>query len=116
MLTGLVGVGYRVPMVSLAGFGGRAEEIWALLRSSDPKLATVEELALMAQSGWAADSARRCVESLLNQQKRKREGIDPALASERRRAISIAAVSLLLFVALLVPIAEYSRGEASTVC
>lgn len=98
-------------MVSLAGFGGRAGEIWALLRSSDYKLATGEELAIMAQPGWTADSARRCVETLLNQQERKREGIDPALANERQRAIIIAMVSLCCFVALLVPIAEYSRGE-----
>jgi hypothetical protein len=112
LIAGLVGVGYRVPMLSLAGFGGRAEEIWALLRSSDHKLATPSELALMAQPGWTADSARRCVEALLNQQKRKREGIDPGLGSERKRVITIAVVALLLFVGLLVPVAEYSRGDS----
>jgi hypothetical protein len=112
LIAGLVGVGYRVPILSLAGFGGRAEEIWALLRSSDHKLATPEELALMAQPGWTADSARRYVEVLLSQEKRKREGIDPAMGSERKRIITIAMVSLLLFIALLVPVAEYSRGES----
>ena len=62
LIAGLVGVGYRVPILSLAGFGGRAEEIWALLRSSDHKLAAQEELSLMAQPGWTVDSGHRCVE------------------------------------------------------
>ena len=111
LIAGLVGVGYRVPTVSLAGFGGRAQEIWALLRSSDNKLATPEELSLMAQPGWNADSARRCVGTLLNQRKRKQQGVDPTLAREHRRVIAIAALALSFFVALLVAIAEYSRGE-----
>ena len=111
LIAGLVGVGYRVPTVSLAGFGGRAQEIWALLRSSEHKLATPEELNLMAQPGWNADSARRCVGTLLNQRKRKQQGVDPTLAREHRRVIAIAALALSFFVALLVAIAEYSRGE-----
>jgi len=112
LIAGLVGVGYRVPIISLAGFGGRAQEIWALLRSSDHKLAAQEELNLMSEPGWAADSAQRCVQALLNQRKRKQEGTDPALASERKRVTTLAIVALVLFVALLVPISEYSRGQS----
>lgn len=112
LISGMVGVGYRVPILSMAAFGGKAEEIWAVLRSSDHKLATQQELNLMAEPGWSADSAQRCVEALLSQYQRKQEGRDPALANESKRVTAIAAVSLLAFVALLAPVAEYSRGQS----
>lgn len=112
-IAGLVGVGHRIPTVPLAGFGGAAQEIWALLKSSDIRLATAEELSLMAKP-WNTDSAHQCVENLLKQLRREREGIDPALTRERRRVAAIASVALLLFLAILAPVAEYSRGETLT--
>ena len=51
---------------------------------------------------------------LLNQGRRKQEGTDPALASERKRVTVVATIALVAFLALLVPIAEYSRGQSLT--
>jgi hypothetical protein len=96
----------------LRALAGEPKSSGRLLRSGDHKLATPDELNLMAQPGWDSSSARRLVEVLLNQRKRKQEGVDPMVASEHKRVTAIAALALLLFAALLLPVAEYSRGES----
>ena len=110
-IASLVGIGYRTPIVALAAFGGKAKEIWAVLKSSDNRLATAAEMNHMAQPGWAADSARRCVDMLLAQRARKEEGIALVFARERKRVSVLAASVFLSFLAILVVMAHLSRSE-----
>jgi hypothetical protein len=80
LIAGLVGISYKLPMLSFPYFGGKAQEIWELLRSSNDRLATLEECGFMAQPEWRSDSARRSVEILIDQIKRK----SPADSAERK--------------------------------
>jgi hypothetical protein len=111
-ISGLVGIGHRTPIVALPAFGGKAKEIWSLLTTGDNPLSTRAELSLMAQPGWADDSAQRCVDVLLEQQRRKEAGAVPGWLGESRRVSIVAAVVLAAFLALLWVLAQFSRGPS----
>jgi hypothetical protein len=83
LFAGIYFVMNRRPALVLAGFGGSAGEVWKYL-SESPSFAEKKELDLMAQETWTAESARLCVESLINQRARR------AAEAERRRQAELA--------------------------
>jgi hypothetical protein len=65
MIAGVVAMGYRKPIVTIASFGGYAKKIWELLPVQQ-ELLTAEEVYLMADQ-WRPESAKRYVEILIRQ-------------------------------------------------
>jgi hypothetical protein len=70
LITGLIALMYRIPLVSIATFGGSAETVWQI---SADRLATDEESQVMSRPRWEEDSARRLIEILGDQSDRLRE-------------------------------------------
>jgi hypothetical protein len=68
-ITGQLAIGMRMPILSLAVFGGAAAKVWETL-SPGVDLPNRDEINLMARS-WAADSAAACVRALLAQHRRR---------------------------------------------
>jgi hypothetical protein len=89
LVTGLIALAYRIPLVALGSFGGNAEKVWdGIVAERD--LATTDEKTAMARA-WAPDSAHRMTEVLTRQiAARKTEG----RTHERGRV----AIAVLLFV------------------
>ena len=65
MIAGVVAMGYRKPIVTIATFGGYTKKIWELLPVQQ-KLLTAEEIYVMAEQ-WRQESAKRYVEILIKQ-------------------------------------------------
>jgi hypothetical protein len=115
-VTGLIATGSKTPMISLAGLGGAAESVLEYLRQERHSIANEAELNLMAQRAWTASSATHCVDALLDQAERKRTINDQTelLKSEKKRARGLtilAVVGSLLFVAVLLAIAEAMHSD-----
>lgn len=110
-IAGLIAIGARTPLLTLAGFGGAAEEILESLRSDRHSIATEDELNLMAQGDWTDNSAARCINALLMQADRRlaQEKQAEILESERIRTRDLTILAMtgaVLFVAVLLAMAE----------
>jgi hypothetical protein len=65
LILGLMALANRMPIVSVACFGGNAEEIWTL--SKDKPWITSKDWNEMGSDGWADEMAEPLVESFTNQ-------------------------------------------------
>jgi hypothetical protein len=65
LIMGLMALANRTPIVSLATFGGSAEEIWAML--SDKNWIEASDRQEMGRANWSDDSAPALVASLTQQ-------------------------------------------------
>lgn len=103
LTTGLIALTLRIPLVSIASFGGVARQVWEVL-DTEPNFATDEEIALMAQSGWRPNSAERLIRSLVDQGTRRvaeeLEKQRTARRESRRTLTSLGIASSLLLLAL----------------
>jgi len=96
LISGQVAIGTRMPILTLAEFGGAAGQVWGTL-SAGEDLPNRDEINLMARP-WSDESASACVTALLAQGKRKKsaEGAPPPI-------LSIIAVLLFLPALAIVP-------------
>jgi hypothetical protein len=67
LITGVLAQLYRIPLISIATFGGSTQNVWAL---SLGNLATEEERSLMGSPTWKADSAEKLIKALGDQRQR----------------------------------------------
>jgi hypothetical protein len=110
-VSGLIAIGARTPLLCLAGFGGAAKQVLDHLRSDSHRLATDDELNVMAQLAWTPASARSCVDALFNQAERQIEAENNStfIVNQRKHthALSVLALTgLVLFLLVLCSIAE----------
>jgi hypothetical protein len=70
LLGGLQAVGARMPMIALAGYGGVTADVWEVLKGQRLRLASDDEIALMARRDSTPEWAAECVRALLSQKQR----------------------------------------------
>lgn len=105
LITGLIAQMYRIPLVSIATFGGSAQTVWAISVGS---LATDFERKLMNLPGWTDDSALKLVNALSSQRQKllseeiERQQIAQLKEKKLRNQAIIAAVLLIAAVTLTV--------------
>jgi hypothetical protein len=94
LITGLIAMTLRIPVVAAQAYGGKAEEVWKLL---DPNqdLPTGSEINTMAEPGTLA-VARKWVDSLEAQRRAKQRQ-----SSSSRKIAGLAAILLLGWVVTL---------------
>lgn len=97
-ISGQVAIGTRMPILSLAEFGGAAAQVWGTL-SAGEDLPNRDEINLMARP-WADDSAAACVKALFAQHKRRRsvEGAPPPLLSALAACLFLPALAIVPWV------------------
>ncbi|MGR8997599.1 MAG: hypothetical protein ACU88J_00940 [Gammaproteobacteria bacterium] len=112
MIAGLVALGHRIAVLALAEFGGKAYEVWRVLRPGRDLLSH-EEKALMARPDWSADLAAECILSLKNQLARRTEQEIQSRLRELRESTSLTWHSLFAVVmfAFAVFCALYAWGK-----
>jgi hypothetical protein len=102
-ISGQVAIGARMPILSLAEFGGGAAKVWETL-SAGEDLPTREEIDLMARP-WRAESAAACVKALFAQQERR-------LIAAGAPSSALSVLTLLLFlVALAIVPLEWGQNS-----
>jgi hypothetical protein len=67
LITGVMAQLYHIPLISIATFGGSAQNVWAL---SLGNLVTEEERRIMGSPTWRTDSAEKLIKSLGDQRRR----------------------------------------------
>jgi len=106
LISGLVAMGHRIPIVALAAFGGAAAKAWEAL-SVERDLATGQDILLMARPKWTSDSAKELVAALLGQRARLQEEKKMLRLEELRKSGVLrrhAILAILLFVVALVAV------------
>lgn len=102
LVTGLIALAYRLPVLAVATFGGNARRVWEAL-SRDKGLATDGEIAAMAQD-WHSESASRLIGGLVATNERRlteeRERERRSVAFRRRSALSALVAAVLLTLAI----------------
>jgi hypothetical protein len=96
LISGQVAIGTRMPILTLADFGGAAAKVWETL-SAGEDLPNRDEIDLMARP-WAGDSAAACVKALFAQHERRR-----SIQGAPRPMLSILAALLFLSALAIVP-------------
>ena len=112
LIGGLVAIGSGLPTVAVATFGGNARKVWNLLGSESDLLDETAHAA-MAPPTWDDAAARRMVEILAAQQRRRAElqaARRRAEAAEARRRVRDAVLVIALFVGLMVAVTLGLRG------
>ncbi len=109
LISGLVALGRRTPVLILPAFGGMARKVWRSL-SNDRDLVSPEDIAFMARSQWTSDSAKECVQILLRQRDRLRDEEQKRRSDELRASGAVtrqAIIGMILFLVALssVPVA-----------
>jgi hypothetical protein len=114
-ILGLLALGSRTPLVTLAGMGGAAEEVWRYIQADRHRTTTDDELNLMINPRWHERSAARLVEVLLEQRQRQLdEQRQRALgASERRRRQMLTRLAMLGSALFLIVLALFAEMAAS---
>ncbi len=110
-IAGLLAMGSRIPIITLAGLGGSAQLVWDFLKGNRNSPTTDEDLDLMARPEWSDSSAARLVDCLINQMQRQREQARLAAFSknERHRQKVLTWLALLgsvFFLAVLLSLTE----------
>lgn len=110
-IAGLLAMGSKTPLITLAGFGGGAKQVWECLKGDRNSPTTIEDLDLMASPDWAESSATRLVDCLLNQAKRQGEKTTQMALGQserhRRKVLSmLAGVGSALFVVVLLALTQ----------
>jgi len=120
-ISGLLAIGSQTPVVALGGMGGQAHQVWQYLRGAEGRLASADDLNLMATPEWHDRSASEAVDVLLGQRDRKlekqRQALRDAGAVRRSHALqgvallgaSLFVLTLLILVELMAP--QMSRGR-----
>ena len=103
LITGLIALTLRIPLVTVAAFGGNAQKVWERL-ANERNDATDDDAAAMA-AAWQPDaSARRLVRSVVAQRdarEERRRGEQRQARRETRVArIGLAMLAVLLLVAI----------------
>ncbi|MEB3210510.1 MAG: hypothetical protein VKL39_04120 [Leptolyngbyaceae bacterium] len=109
LISGLVAMGYRKPILALASFGGCAEKVWEAL-SIERDLLEHRDITFMASPKWSSTSAKEGIQILLRQRQRREEEAKQLRLAELRKSANLtrhALVSATLFLVALasVPIA-----------
>lgn len=97
-ICGQVAIGTRMPLLSLAEFGGAAKKVWETL-SAGEDLPNRDEINLMAQP-WTNGAAAACVKALFAQRDRRRtaEGAPPPILSIIAGLLFLAALAIVPWV------------------
>jgi hypothetical protein len=95
-ICGHVAIGTRMPILTLADFGGAAARVWETL-SAGEDLPIRDEISLMARP-WRAGSASACIDALFAQHRRR-----VSLATAPKPVLSILAALLFLPALSIVP-------------
>jgi hypothetical protein len=95
-ISGQVAIGTRMPILSLAEFGGAAAEVWGTL-SAGEDLPNRDDINLMARP-WADGLAAACVSALFAQHERRR-----SFDGAPRPILSVLAALLFLSALAIVP-------------
>jgi hypothetical protein len=106
MIAGLVAMGHGIAILALAGFGGKAANVWQALRPGRD-LVSNDDISLMARPGWTDDLAADCAKALKDQIARKVELARQRRLEELRKETSVAwhaAWAVALFVAAVVSV------------
>lgn len=85
MVAGILSIINRRPIVTLAGYGGAAADVWRYLPATT---VVQEERNLMAQPKWSAQSAARCVAAVLRQRDQLLEEAAEQQRQQERAKIS----------------------------
>jgi hypothetical protein len=114
-IAGLLAIGSQTPVVTTAGLGGAAREIWEQLGANRNSLATQSDLSVMAAQGWTSNSAARLLDVLAAQMQRKEERQRASLAArsdrDRRRLLQrLALVTCALLAVVLLLLVEAITG------
>ena len=94
LITGLIAVTLRIPLVAALAYGGKAEEVWKVLDSAQD-LPAATEINAMAKPG-TTDVAREWVDSLEAQRRARQRQ-----SSSSQKIAALAAVLLISWVATL---------------
>ena len=110
-ISGLLAMGSKTPIITLAGFGGGARQVWECLKGDRNSPATNEDLDLMASQEWADSSANRLVDCLLSQVQRQQEKATQVALGQterhRRRVLSmLAGIGSAFFVVVLLALTQ----------
>lgn len=100
LVAGLVALGQRIAIVTLAAFKGRAAEVWEALQPGRD-LPSADEISLMARPEWSSESADDCVKSLRNQLDRRQAEIKQRRLDELRKETNITLHAVLAVVVFL---------------
>jgi hypothetical protein len=102
LITGLIALTIRIPIVTVATFGGNAKKVWEHL-ANERNDATEGDIFAMADD-WRENSAQRLVQILVAQQKSleksHQDDLRRARRELRRANTSLAVAALLLLVAV----------------
>jgi hypothetical protein len=104
-------MGSKTPIVTLAGFGGSAQQVWECVRGDRNSFIRDEELDLMANPDWVGTSAARFVECLFNQIQRqeeraKQDALGESERHRRRVLTTLALVGSVVFVVVLLALTQ----------
>lgn len=118
-ISGLLAIGSQTPLVALGGLGGQAQQVWQYLQGAIGRLASVDDLNLMAAPDWHDRSASEIVGALLAQRARKlelqRQALRDAGALRRSRALrGVALLGAALFVLMLLLLVELMGAQVSS--
>lgn len=118
LISGLVAMGHRIPLLTLASFGGSASKVWETL-STERDLVDKSHIPFMASPEWTQDSAAKGVDVLLRQRKRLKDDKQKQRLDELRKNANIkcqALVAAFLFITALacVPLAWGSTLSYAT--
>ena len=113
-IAGLLAMGSKTPVITLAGFGGGAQQVWEYLRGDRNSLLTDEDLNLMASPDWDEGTAGRLGDCLRKQMLRQREmARREALGeTERHRRKVLTTLALVGSVAFVVVLLALTRLPA----
>lgn len=104
LVAGLVALGQRIAIVTLAAFKGRAAEVWEALQPGRD-LPSADEISLMARPEWSSELADDCVKSLINQIDRRKAEIRQRRLDELRKETKMTLHAVLAVVVFLLALA-----------
>ncbi|MFG1761054.1 hypothetical protein [Micromonospora echinofusca] len=115
-IAGVLAVARRIPLITIAHFGGAALSVWQHLDRHQND-ATPEAISRMA-APWGDDSAEQLVGSLLEQRSRMQEAERAALQDQSRvrraRTVNGLVAAAAIAVALLTVVLAYGTGTTLT--
>jgi hypothetical protein len=99
LIMGVLALTYRIPILTLAAYGGNAEKVWKSLAANRDLLAE-DEIPDMAKS-WSQDVVRKWMQSLEAQFRAKRAKRDESRGQSQTRPALVSLVLLCLWVLTL---------------
>jgi hypothetical protein len=109
MIAGHLALGYRIPTVAVASFGGASQKIWqAMIPGQD--LVTQNEKNAMAPALWGPGSAAACIKVLQQQVARRREELKTEQRRQQMRSRSARVQAILAGLLFLLAVATIPIG------